>query len=286
MRKTHIIIILLIILLVLYLFYYKLAFLDVIVKFDNLEPFEKQMNVYFKGFKIGKTVKIYPDKEFQNTYLKLRIVRAKIRLPENVTAKISKKKSGGYVSIIYPDEPSLKKLKNNDEIKGVLTKDINSLLEEKFSENDIDEILGDATNIMESANTAIQNLSDIFVEVRDIIQDSKSDIAAARKNLTKTTENLYEMSESLNKTISGQQMQNSVDNIEQTTENIKLITENLDNITNEIENTTLPIVNSVLCETKFTVKNVKEITGGVKNTLKKRMGLSRVLFGRPMSEDK
>lgn len=276
MKKLHIIILILIIFLSLFLLYNRLTYMDVIVKFDDLEPFDRQMPVYFKGFKIGKTTKIYPDKDYQNTYLKLKLKSSKINFPSNVSVNIKKKKIGGYVNIIYPDAPSLTKLKNDDVIKGILTKDINSILEDTVTGDDIATLVDDTTGLMENANNAVNSLNEIFVEIREIIADSRNDIKTATSNLAKTTKNLEEMSRSLSDTVQSDSVSNSIKNIED-------ITENLSGATSQIDNTTIPMVNGVLCQTQSITANVNEITCGVKNTLKKHFGLGRLLFGKPVN---
>ena len=111
MNKIYILLLTLTLGLLSFFLYNKFAYLNIVVKFDDLEPFERQMNVYYKGFKVGKTVKIYPDKEYTNTYLKLKIYPSDINLPNNITAKINKTKTKEYINIIYPESPSLKKNK-------------------------------------------------------------------------------------------------------------------------------------------------------------------------------
>ena len=83
------------------------------------------------------------------------------------------------------------------------------------------------------------------------------------------------MSSNLNNSIEEKSVKNTVNNIEKTTDNIK-------EITTQIDKTTMPIVNSVLCNTNSTMCNVNVISGGIKRTLQKRMGLGRLLFGRPV----
>ncbi len=257
-----------------YLLYNQFAYTNVLVKFDELEPFEKQMNVYFKGFKIGKTTQIYPNKDFTNTYLKLKLDRKKGNFPSNIKVNIKKKKNGGYVNILYPNDPSLKKLKNNDEIEGVITKDISALLE---SEN-ISNIIDDTGTLIENANRAIQSLNDIFVEIQGIISDNKNNINLCVKNLTSSTEDLKNMTKSLNKSFEDETIRNSINNIETTTNNIK-------EITSQIDKVSIPLTNRILCNTNSTVKNAEEISKGINETLKKRMGLFRLLFGKPINND-
>ena len=274
MKKIIVIIVLITFGILFWFLYQKLAFLNILVKFDDLEPFEKQMNVYYKGFKIGKSTKIYPDKDYTNTFLKLKIHPNNINLPENITAKIQKKGTGGYINIIYPDSPSLKKIKNDDVIPGRLTKDITTILSEEGAE----EILSNASGLISNANTAVQSLNGIFIEVHGILQDIRPDIKLAVSNLTKTTTNLKEMSSNMNSSLTKETLTNSINNVEKTTKS-------LSDITVQIDRTTIPVVNSVLCQTNSTMKNVNEITGGVKNTLKKHFGFGRLIFGRPISKD-
>ena len=86
------------------------------------------------------------------------------------------------------------------------------------------------------------------------------------------------MSVKLDNTLSNENIKSSMDNINSATKNIKQITA-------QVDSTTIPIVNRILCETYSTSKNANKITEGVKNTLKKRMGLSRLLFGKPINND-
>ena len=274
MKKLLIFLVLIFCILLGYFLYDHFSYTNILVKFDKLEPFEKQMNVYFKGFKVGKTTKIYPNDDYSNTFLKVKLKTRQARFPSNIKVNIKKKKSGGYVDIIYPDEPNLARLKNNDEIQGLITRDISSLME---SEN-IEDIVDDAGNLLENANIAMQSLNAIFVEIRGVISDNRSSINKVVKNLAKSTENLEKMSSYLENSFSGDEINVSMTNIKETTNNVKQITQ-------QIDKTTLPIVNSALCETYSTVKNAKEITNGVKNTLKKKMGFSRLFFGRPISKD-
>ncbi len=274
MKKLLILFLVVIFAFTIFLVYDSFAFTNVLVKFDELEPFEKQMNVYFRGFKVGKTTKIFPNEDYTNTYLKLKLKAKKANFPKNIQVNIRKKKTGGYVDIEYPDEPSLVKLKNNDEIKGLITKDISSLLEDE----NLQDIIDDAGSLVENATIAVQNLNGIFLDVRNIISDNRSNINLIVKNLVDVSSNFNNISNQLNISFSGDEIPNSLANINDTTSNIK-------EITSQIDETTIPMVNRILCEAYSTSKNASVITGGVKNTLKKRMGLSRLLFGTPISHD-
>ncbi len=263
--------------------YDKFSALTLIVKFDDLEPFEKQMNVYYKGFKIGKTVNIYPDKNYINTYLKIKIKPRNIKLPNNIYAVIKTTPSKQYVNIMYPSSPSLIRIKNGEFITGKVAKDVKTLFNESFEEEGIDEIIDDAAGLIESANSAVQNLNKIFINTNKILLDIQSDIELTANKLEKTAANLENLTSNLNIAMDKDTVKNSAANIEETTQNIKNITSNLNDITVKIDEETVPALNSVICETNATIENTQEITSGIKTTLKKRMGLMHLMFGKPVN---
>ena len=243
---------------------------NVVIKFEDLEPLEKKLPVYLKGFRIGKTTKIYPSNDFENTYVNIKLKSKHLNLPKNVTAKIIKGKIGSYINIVYPESPSIARLKENDEIVGKRTKDLNNLINERFIDEELEGIVENATNLIENANIAVQNLGVIFKQISEIITETRPEINKSMKNLTISTTNLKEVSKKINNGISQDNITNSIENIEE--------------ITNQINNETIPTVNSILCETNEASRNVKEITKGIKKTLKERMGLAKFLFGRPVKD--
>ena len=56
--------------------------------FEDLEPFPKNLNVYYKGFKLGRTVRVHPSKDFMNTHVEMILNAKNLRLPDNTTAKM------------------------------------------------------------------------------------------------------------------------------------------------------------------------------------------------------
>lgn len=284
MRKYFVILIVFFLIVSAVFLYRHFSYVNVIVKFDKLEPFDKQMNVYFKGFKMGRTVNIYPDKNFQNTYLRLRLNRGKISLPSNSTVQIRKVKSGSYVDIIYPDNPSLRTLKNNDVIKGNITKDINALLEGQFEDEAVNDLVYDTTNLLQNANTTLMSLNSIFVQFNEIIKEIHPDIIVAASSLANASQNLAKATETLNSALESDTAVNTIDNLSSAAENIDNVTQNLNEISSQIHQVTIPMTNSILCQTNNTMSDVSEISSGIKNTLKKRFGFGRLLFGQPVSD--
>jgi len=283
MNKIYVVIIIFALLIAGFFVYNRFAYLNIIVKFDTLEPFQKQVPVYYKGFKVGKSVKIYPDKHYQNTYIKLQLTPADVELPRNIIAKLQTSRNTDFINLIPPEEAEVKKIKEGDIIEGTAEKDINGMLTDKLASGSLDSIVDNASNLMDSANQTVKELGIIFSQINEILADVKTDIKTTTSNLAKTTQNLENLSANVNNSLDSGTIDNSVNNIEQTTENIKGVTTNLNSITEQIDKVTIPSVNSILCQTHSTVKNTNEITHGIKHTLKKHMGLGRIIFGKPIN---
>lgn len=261
-----------------FLLYNKLSYTDVIVKFEDLEPFTGKMKVYYKGFLIGKTGEIYPDKDFINTYLNLKIAKKNLKFPENIVAELKNKNGTSYINIIYPSSPAIKKLTNGSVIEGKCRKDIDSVINETINGENIQNIIGSASGLIDNANKTVVSLGNVFDEVTGILKDIRPSIRVSALNIEKTTKHLMNTANNLDNALNEESTKNSVDNIEAVTENIK-------EITTQINEVSLPIVNSVLCETNGTVKNTNEITEGINCTLKKHMGLMRMFFGKAVSNN-
>lgn len=277
MKILYIIISLIFLIVMGFLINNKLAYTDVTVRFDDLEPLTEKMKVYYKGFEIGKTDKIYPSKDFANTFLSLKLAKKNLNLPENVIAELRNRGGNSYISLIYPDSPTVKRLTNGTVIQGRYQKNIDSIINETINGDNIQNIMGNASNLIENANTTVQSLGKVFDEISGILTDIRPSIKIAAKNIEKTTIHLSNTADKIDNAIGRTSTKNSVENIEAMTENLK-------DITQQINEVSMPVVNSVLCETNDTVKNVNEITQGLNCTLKKHWGLIRMFFGKPVSK--
>ena len=81
------------------------------------------------------------------------------------------------------------------------------------------------------------------------------------------------MSNKIDTAFNLQIMENSAKNIEE-------ITKNINEITNQIEVVSMPEINGILWETKEAMGNIQELTDDINNSVKKRKGISKLLFGR------
>lgn len=279
MKKIYSIIIVSTLILIGILAYQRFAGLNIIVKFDDLEPFEKQIPVYYKGFKTGKSVKIYPDKDYIYSYVKIKITPHDVRIPSNIEAKLQKGPGGDYITIIAPKLGTVKKLKDGDIIKGSVDPDLKTILAETVENGNIGSIMESASNVMISADKTMQELTALFSSVNSVIDDIRGDLKKASENLANTTKNISLLSSNINGALDKETINYSVENIKETTAEIKEISKNLEKTSEQINKITVPRVNNVLCQTERTMYNTAELTEDIQHSVKERKGITRLLFG-------
>ena len=84
-------------------------------EFTELAPFSRNMPVYYKGFKVGKSVSIKPNKNYTATRIKLVLYPADLVLPANIVARVKKRdKEFDYIEIEYPTSPAIRKLRSGE----------------------------------------------------------------------------------------------------------------------------------------------------------------------------
>ena len=99
--------------------------------FEELEPFPRNLNVYYKGFKLGRSVRVRPSKDFTNTRVDMILNAKGISLPDNITAKVKRKDKKDYIELEYPDAPSITDIKNHSVIQGKKSFDISGYIDEQ-----------------------------------------------------------------------------------------------------------------------------------------------------------
>ena len=87
---------------VLFHLFYLITTTKVTIHFKDLEPLEHHLPVYYNGFKLGHTTKIYPDKDFQSTLVDIRIILKGLELPANMSAILRRKDKKDYIELEYP----------------------------------------------------------------------------------------------------------------------------------------------------------------------------------------
>lgn len=257
------------------------------IQFDELEPFENNMPIYYKGFKVGKTRSIKPSQDFKHTFVQAVINYDNLKLPKNTTAIVKKRDKGeyrnalDYIELEYPDSPSIVYLKNGSIIKGSSSLDWDTLFAQQANDGKLDGLGQSVTDLMDNLNDSIETLTLVFTTINDILTENRPNLLMASSNLTKTSENLYKVSDRISISLSQEKLNNTTNGFQGTSKNIDNSTQNLNEITENLNNM-MPYIDATIIDLNSTICNVNQISQGILNTLKKRMGLLKILIGKPI----
>lgn len=282
MNKKYFIISFLLFFLLSYLVY-TLSSIKITVKFNELEPFEHYLPVYYKGFKLGNTTKIYPGEDYKTTMVDLRIVPRDLVLPQNIYAVVRRKDKKDYIELEYPDSPYLANLKNKDVIDGYLGVNFENYIQEQANNGGLDEIKNNVNNTIKSAGETFNALTDminitsgILEEIRPIIKDSVEKLNVASKELANSSINIR-------KSLDKGYLDKTLYNFEQTSGNLVVSTHNISGFSESINQKSIRLLNCLITNLNIVVKNVNEIVIGIGNTLRKKMGGLRLVFGKTLN---
>lgn len=263
-------------------FYIYSTTLYVTVRFDELGPVAKNMSTYYNGFKVGKVVSIKPDKDFKHMLARINLVYKNLRLPQNTTVKVQSFPNGElYLEFVYPQSPSLNVLKRGDVLEGIAKYSLEEFMLGQ-SVSGVSDIVSihviKALNAMDLANKEVEAF---FKDSSQLMKDNKKEIDASFENIAAMTFSFSEMAENLNQ--ASKKMNNALDEkeLKKTTSNIKDTSENLAKATANIDQT-MEKIDSTVSHLNLTSKNLASITGGLNETLAKKFGGMRIMFGTPV----
>ena len=256
--------------------------------FEELEPFPRNLNVYYKGFKLGRSIRVRPSKNFTTTNVEMILHAKNLALPDNITAKVKRKDKKDYIELEYPTAPSVTLLKNHSLINGKKSFNITSYIDQQADGGGLDELKDNLSYTVASAGETMEALTDLFNTGNEILNDLKPSLKATGENLVVTSKNLAEVSTELNKSVKkGNRLDNSFANIELTTRNIEFAARhlqnaslNLSNLTNNANRDTMQLINCILQNTNDVILNINDIIQGFQSTLSKRFAGIRVFFGK------
>ncbi len=266
--------------------------------FEDLEPFPKNLNVYYKGFKLGRTVRVHPSKDFTETQVEMILNAKNLSLPDNTTAKMKSKNKKDYIELEYPNAPSITYLKNHSVIEGKKGLNIGDYIDKQAEAGGLDEIKDNLNNTVASAGDTLDALTELFGTANDILKDIRPSIKITAENLAETSQNLKETSSELNSSLKPKRLSNSFANIEQTTKNIERTTKNFENASLDITKTTSHIntdtigivdcvianINTIIDNINVVINNTNDIVIGFQQTLNKRFAGMKIMFGRPLKK--
>lgn len=275
-----------------YFFGYHIA-----AEFKELGPTGKTMVVYYKGFRVGRTSRIIPNKDFSGSYVRIILDKNLNKLPSNLIAKVKKMEtaegqqaSKDYIELLYPESPAKEFLKRGSIIKGETAVDMQSFMNSQAESGALTIISDNMGKTLESAEKTSDEMRALVADFRDILKENRTYINQISKNLTSATEgisnatvSLGKVSEKLNNSISEKDVTDIMNNLTTTTESVNGAAKNIENITGNIDRATKNL-DKTMSEFDATAANINEITGGTKSTLSKRFGTMRLLFGTPLKE--
>lgn len=256
-------------------------------EFVELRPFRGQASVYYRGFKVGHTVGIRPSKDYKFTYVDIVLYPANPPIPANVTAELRKKTvmykfQHDFIELEIPSSPSVRMLQNFDVIEGITTMDVKDYFASQNPKT-LDDMKEDLSRTINNLDQTISLLGDLFQTLNDTVAQSQRNVVNITENIEKTSKNLSQMSSKLNNSVTQDGTANTARNLEETSEYIKETTKNLSEITRDLSEQT-PEITSAIKSTNEILNSASQITGGVNNTLQKRFGTLRLLFGKPVSK--
>ncbi len=259
------------------------------IQFDKLEPFEANMPVYYKGFKVGRTRNIKPSKDFKHTFISVVLNYDGLKLPKNTTAVVKKRdrgeyhKSLDYIELEYPDSPSIYYLKTGSIIKGTTSLDWNAIISEQADNGEFDAIAHGLNDLLKNLNDTSVALTQIFSTVNDILNENRPNLLSASNNLSGMAGNLYDVTCRINNSFTQNRLDNTFGGVEGTSKNFDKTSKNIDEITSNI-NDMMPYINATIVDVNSTVCNINQISAGILKTLQKRMGLMKLLIGKPIDK--
>ena len=243
--------------------------------FDEAAPFPPNMQVFYKGFRIGKVVKVEPNEDYTATLVRIDLFPDDIRIPENVSVRIKTYKDDfDYVDIVSPELASTEFLKNGSQIKGKTTLNIDEFFNKHIEEGNFDILIQGLADMMEGINETVKQTGGLVGEVRETVRAMRPNLVTASGNFSTMSGNFSNASLKINNSVNQQTLDQTMNNLERSSQNLQGITRNIDCATRNLTQT----MNNVQCITE----NVSEIASGVNNTLQKPMGGARLIFGKPV----
>lgn len=248
-------------------------------EFTELAPFSKKMPVYFKGFKIGKITKIVPKDDFTTTLMHVTLFPEEISFPQNIYLQVrSYKKNLTYAEIMLPDEPSVKKLKDGNIIKGKTNMSFDSIIERQSENGSFDLIITTVGEIAVNVNKTVQELEGLLKDVRTTFKNNENYISISTRNLSTATSHLNRTTLNISSTVDQKSLDRTMKNVEDTSKNLKSITKSVDCATRNLSET-MEHINEITA-------NVSGITESIDCTMKDRFGGFRLFFGKPSKKCK
>lgn len=263
-------------------------------EFEDLRPIHKRLPVYYKGLKVGHAYRMHHSKSYTSSLVHFVLYPSDLHLPANTELKLKKEKKKrheyDFFELIYPEKPVSVLLANGDVLTGKTTVDVETFLANQDPDS-LEKIKKDLADSAESLNNTITQLGQVFLIIQEMLESNQDNIKTASTNLAKTTGNINQISSNFSSALNRNRLNSAVSNLDAASYNVRTSTENLSAITQSIDGTaksfsnTVPKIDSTIAQAQCIVSNVNDITCGIKQTMKKRFGGMRLLFGRTIEKN-
>ena len=281
MNKKYIFIGLLIVVALHYVFYL-LGTIKITARFKELEPFRRNIPVYYKGFRLGSTTKVHPGEDYRTTLIDMRIKSKNLQLPANTEIVIRRKDKKDYIELVYPNSPYIQTLKYGDVVDGHLGVNFENFIEEQARNGSLDEIKGNVNATIVSAGETFDALTQMIQVMTDILKDAQPMIQDSIVNVNVASKNIADSSLEIKRAMEKGYLDKSLYNLQETSNNLVLTTKNTSGFTANLSTEGNVLFNCLLKNLNIVVRNVNEIIVGLGNTLKKRFGGLRLVFGKTL----
>ena len=215
---------------------------DILVEFQKMRPIKEKVNVYYNGFKVGRTAGLKPCDHSKNICSKVRLDKNLMILPKNIEIKLKQKKISDnkfedYMEIQYPVSPDFETIKDGAIIKGEVASGFHNYLNEEVSYSDMEMIKQNLISATDNLNKASGILVDILSSIDDVASNSKQNSKLLISNLNKTVSNLSLLIGKIDNSLDDKVIRSIFYNVDDSTKNLNGTLENIRNFTYEFRAT-------------------------------------------------
>ena len=260
---------------------------DILVEFQKMRPIKEKVNVYYNGFKVGRTAGLKPCDHSKHICSKVRLDKNLMILPKNIEIKLKQKKISDnkfedYMEIQYPVSPDFETIKDGAIIKGEVASGFHNYLNEEVSYSDMEMIKQNLISATDNLNKASGILVDILSSIDDVTSNSKQNSKLLISNLNKTVSNLSLLIGKIDNSLDDKVIRSIFYNVDDSTKNLNGTLENIRNFTYELNSGSGDITGTMNSLNSIS-RNIDEIVQGVNCTLQKPFGGLRLIFGAPVN---
>ncbi len=265
-----------------------LSYTYITIEYTKLRPFRGYPPVVYNGFKIGRCIRIRPDKSYTKTRMTIVLFPKDLNLPRNTFAQFRRikinDKNRDFVELIYPSAPAIRRLKTKNVIQGISMIPMEDFFQNQ-DPNALKNIQKDLSKTIKDLDNTILALGDLFQTMQILVEQNQNNLYQTTTNFNKASDNVNQITSKVNYAINQNELQSTFSGINASFTNIQSTTQNLSVLTGSVDTQVPTTINSQVIQIDNIIDNVDDITCGIKNTLSKNFGGLRILFGKTINEN-